>query len=60
MLWCYGQLNIKLSYTIVLYYVLIKFVRYGSPLTAMNAILAIIANGRRAIIVIDREAVEIN
>ncbi len=33
---------------------------YGGPPTAMNAILAIIANGERAIIVINREAVQIN
>jgi hypothetical protein len=30
------------------------------PLTAMNAVLAIIADGKQAIIVIDREGVEIN
>ena len=29
---------------------------YGGPPTAMDAVLAIIANGRRAIVVIDREA----
>jgi hypothetical protein len=33
---------------------------HGGPPTAMNAVLAIIAKGRQAIIVIDREAVEIN
>jgi len=58
---CYGQLKIKPSYYIVGYYVLIEFVYYCGPPTAMNAVLAIIANGGQAIVVIiDREAVEIN
>jgi hypothetical protein len=35
-------------------------VYYGGLPTAMNAVLTIIANGGRAIIVIYREAVEIN
>ena len=55
---CYGQLNIKPSYIFVLYHVLIQFLYYGGPPTAMNAVLAIIANGGQAIVVIDREAVE--
>jgi hypothetical protein len=57
---CYGLLKIKPSYKIVLYYVLMQFVYYGGPLPAMNAVLAIIADGGRAIIVINREAVQIN
>jgi hypothetical protein len=32
---------------------------YGGPPTSMNAVLAIIAEGGQAIILIDREAVEI-
>ena len=52
---CYGQLKIKPSHTIVCDYVLILFVYYGGLLTAMNAVLIIIANGRQAIVVIDRE-----
>jgi hypothetical protein len=52
--------KIKRSYNIVRYYVLIKLVYHGGPPTSMNAVLAIIANGGRAIVVIDREAVEIN
>ncbi len=50
----------KRSYNIVRYYVLIQLVYYGGPPTSMNAVLAIIADGGRAIVVIDREAVEIN
>jgi hypothetical protein len=58
---CYGQLKIKPSYTIVLYYVFSLFIYYGGPSTAMNAALAIIANGGQAIvIVIFRVAVEVN
>ena len=49
-----------MSYTIVHYNVISKFVYYGGPPTAMNAVLAIIADGGRAIVVIYREAVEIN
>ncbi len=41
----YGQLKIKPSYTIVLYYPFSLFVYYGGPPTAMNAVLAIIAGG---------------
>ena len=48
---CYGQLKVKPSYNIVRYYVLIYFVYYGGPPTAMNAVLAIIADGGRAIVV---------
>jgi hypothetical protein len=48
---CYGQLKVKPSYNIVCYYVVIQFVYYGGPPTAMNAVLAIIANGGRAIVV---------
>jgi hypothetical protein len=33
---------------------------FGHPLMAMDAVLAIIANNGQAIIVIDKEAVEIN
>jgi hypothetical protein len=36
------------------------YVYYDGPPTAMNAVLAIIADGGRAIIVIDREGVDIN
>jgi len=57
---CYGPLKIKPSYTIVHYYVISKFIYFGGPPTAMNAVLAIIADGGRAIVVIYREAVEIN
>ena len=57
---CYGQLKINPSYTIILYYVLMWFVYYGGPPTAVNTVLAIIANGGQAIIVIYREAVEIH
>jgi hypothetical protein len=57
---CYGPLKIKPSYNIVLYYVLILFVYYGGPPTAMNAVLAIISDGKWAIIVINREVVQIN
>jgi hypothetical protein len=35
-------------------------VYYGGPPTAMNAILAIIADGKQAIIVINIEAIQIN
>ncbi len=48
---CYGQLKVNQSYNIVCYYVLIQFVYYGGPSTAMNALLAIIADGGRAIVV---------
>jgi hypothetical protein len=57
---CYGQLKIKPNYAIVLYYVCMQMVFHGGPLTAMYAVLAIIAEGRQAIIVFDREAVEIS
>jgi hypothetical protein len=57
---CYGPLKIKPSYIIVHYYVISYFVYFGGPPTAMNAVLAIIADGGRAIVVIYREAVEIN
>ena len=57
---CYGLLKLKPSYIIVHHYVLSYFLYYGDPLTAMNAVLAIIAGGGRAIIVIDREGEEIN
>ena len=36
------------------------YVYYDGPPTAMHVVLAIIADGGRAIIVIDREGVEIN
>jgi hypothetical protein len=57
---CYGTIKFKPSYIIVHYYVISQLVYYGSPLTAMNAVLAIIADGGQAIVVIYREAVEIN
>jgi hypothetical protein len=57
---CYGPLKLKLSYIIVHYYVISQFVYYSGPPTAMNAVLDIIVNGRRVIVVIYREAVEIN
>jgi hypothetical protein len=53
---CYGQLKIKPSYDIVRYFVLIYFLYYGSPPKAINAVLAIIADGRRAFVDIGREA----
>ncbi len=56
----YGLLKIKPSYTTVCHYVYIQFIYYGDPPIAMNAVLAIIAGGGRAIIVIYREGVEIN
>jgi hypothetical protein len=40
-------------------YLFSLFVYYGGPPTAVNAILAIIADGGQAIVDIDREAVEI-
>jgi hypothetical protein len=46
--------------TIVCYYVLLLFVYYGGPPTAVNAVLAIIADGEQLIVVTDREAAEIN
>jgi hypothetical protein len=49
-------LKIKLSYNIVHYNVISLFIYYGGPLTAMDSILAIIADGGRAIIFIYREA----
>jgi hypothetical protein len=57
MLW---PIKINLSYTIIFYHVLMWFVYNGCPPTAMNAVLAIIADGRRAIVVIDTEGEEIN
>jgi hypothetical protein len=54
---CYGLYKIKPSYNIVHYNVFSLFIYYGGPLMAMEAILAIIADGRRAIILIYREAV---
>jgi hypothetical protein len=48
------------SCTIALYYVFSQFVFYGGPPTAINAVLAFIANGGRAIVVIYREGVGIN
>ena len=57
----YGQLKLNPSYTIVRYYVNSQFMLYYGDLpTAMNAILAIIANSGQAIVVIDREAAEVN
>ena len=56
---CYGQLKIKPSHTIVCYYVLILLVLFGHPPMAMDAVLATVADGGRAIIVINKEAVEI-
>ena len=56
---CNGWLKIKPRYTIVRYYVLIQFIYYDGPPTAMNAVLAIIADGGRSIVVIDREAAAI-
>ena len=43
------SIKIKPSYNIVLYYVFISFIYYGGLPTAMNAVLAIIANSGRAI-----------
>ena len=57
---CYGPLKLKPSYIIVHYHVISQLVYYGGPPTAMNAVLAIIADGGQAIVVIYREAVEIN
>ena len=56
----YGQLKIKPSYTIVHYYVFSYFIYYGGPPTAINAVLAFIADGGRVVVVIYREGVEIN
>jgi len=52
----YGGLKTKPSFIIDCYCVLIKIVYYGGPLTATNAILAIIADGGRAFVDIDIEA----
>ncbi len=41
-------------------YGLLLRIKYGRPLTAMNAVLAAIVDIRKAIIVINIEAVEIN
>ena len=57
---CYGLLKLKPSYIIVHYYVISLFVYYCGLPTAIDAVLAIIANGGQAIVVIYREAVEIN
>jgi hypothetical protein len=57
---CYGQLKINPSYIIVCYYVNSYFIYYGDPPTANIFVLAIIANSGQAIVVIDREAAEIN
>ena len=57
---CYGRLKIKPSHTIVCYYVLIELVLFGHPLMAMDSVLATIADDGGAIIVIDKEAVDIN
>ena len=43
-----------------LMYDLLVCIKYGRPLTAMYAILATIVDDRKAIIVINIEAVEIN
>jgi len=56
----YKQLIINPSYCIVLYYVLMLFVYYGGPPTAMNSFLSIIANSGRAIFLVYREGVGIN
>ena len=48
---CHSPLKLKLSYNIVHYYVISWFIYYGGPPTTMNAVLAIIANGGRAIVV---------
>jgi hypothetical protein len=56
---CYGLLKIKPSYIIVHNYILIQFLNYGDPPTAMNSDLAFIADGGRVIIIIHREGVEI-
>ena len=56
---CYGPLQISKLYYCSL--ICIKsVVYYGGAPTLMNAVLAIIANGGRAIIEINREVVEIN
>jgi hypothetical protein len=57
MLW---SIKNKPSYTIVNYYGLMKFVYYDGPRTAINAILAIIADSGRTIVVIYTEGEEIN
>jgi hypothetical protein len=48
------------SYNIVRYYAFSELVFYGGPPTAIIAVLAIIANGGRAIVVIYTEGEEIN
>ena len=52
--------NLTARYTIVRYYVFSNFVYDGGPLTAMYAIVATVVDGGRAIVVIYREAAEIN
>ena len=49
------MVNLKLSRAILLFFTI-----YVGPQTAMNAVLAIIADGGRAIVVMYREVVEIN
>ena len=49
-----------MSCTIARYYVFSQFVYYGGPPMAINAVLAFIADGGRAIVVIYREGVGIN
>ena len=52
--------NLTARYTIVRYYVFSNIVYDGGPLTAMYAIVATVVDGERAIVVIYREAAEIN
>jgi hypothetical protein len=47
-------------YTIVHCNVISYFVYYGGPLMAICSVMATVVNGRQAIIVIYKEAVEIN
>jgi hypothetical protein len=57
-----GGKILQCSLNSILYYVFMQFILYGGPPmpTAMNAVLAIIADGGRSIVAIYREAVEIN
>jgi hypothetical protein len=58
MLWSIKN-KAELYYCLLLCIYLVR-IYYGDPPTAMNAVLAIIDDGGQVIVVIDREAVEIN
>ena len=57
---CYGPLKFSRAILLFVNILLVSSYINGGPPTAMNAILAIIADGGQAIVVIYREAVELN